>query len=166
MATRNNQDHPDFSVPEWITRFVADIPSAVAVFDNELRYVAANNRWLNAFGVVGDGLIGQSHDQIDPQSAPTLIDLHRRALSGETAEACLGDDSELTEGACHRVVSVRPHRDDAGGARDRYLAIPSACDRRADRTCRPPLLHGPGALGHRLRQGSAPTGRDLSARHR
>jgi diguanylate cyclase (GGDEF)-like protein len=114
MATRNNQDHPDFSVPEWITRFVADIPSAVAVFDNELRYVAANNRWLNAFGVVGDGLIGQSHDQIDPQSAPTLIDLHRRALSGETAEACLGDDSELTEGACHRVVSVRPHRDHDG----------------------------------------------------
>ena len=48
---------PDIQAPEWITQFVADIPSAVALFDRELRYVAANNRWLNAFGLVGDSLV-------------------------------------------------------------------------------------------------------------
>jgi predicted signal transduction protein with EAL and GGDEF domain len=114
MATKISPDHPEFSVPEWMTRFVADIPSAVALFDRELRYVAANNRWLNAFGVVGDGLIGQAHEQIDPQSAAVLSDLHHRALSGEAVEACLNGDGELTEGACHRAISVRPHRDSDG----------------------------------------------------
>ncbi|HXO02025.1 MAG TPA: PAS domain-containing protein, partial [Stellaceae bacterium] len=69
MATRTSPG-PEAPIPEWITRFVDDIPSAVALFDRELRYVAANNRWLNALGLVGDGLIGQCHDQVDPHSAP------------------------------------------------------------------------------------------------
>jgi predicted signal transduction protein with EAL and GGDEF domain len=109
MAARNSPD-PEAPVLEWITRFVADIPSAVALFDRDLRYVAANNRWLNAFGIVGEGLIGQHHDQVDSRSAPILADLHRRALAGEAAEACLSDDAELTESATQRIVRVRPHR--------------------------------------------------------
>ena len=113
MATKTNPE-PEASVPECITRFVADIPSAVALFDSERRYIAANTRWLNAFGVVGEGVIGQCHDQVDPHGAPIVIDLHRRALAGETVEACLADDGELTEGASHRIVSARPHRDRDG----------------------------------------------------
>jgi diguanylate cyclase (GGDEF)-like protein len=105
---------PDSPVPESITRFVADIPSAIALFDRDLRYVAANNRWLNAFGVVGEDVVGQCHDQVDPQSAPILAGLHRRALSGETVEACLTEDDALTDGATHRIVSARPHRDRDG----------------------------------------------------
>ena len=95
-------------------RFVADMPSAVALFDRELRYVAANNRWLNAFGVVGDSPIGQCHDQVDPHSAPTLIELHRRALTGEAAEGCLTDDDELNQGASQRIIGVRPQHDRDG----------------------------------------------------
>ena len=112
MAPKTSPD-PEAPVPEWITRFIADIPSAVALFDREMRYVAANTRWLNAFGVVGEGVIGHSHEQVDPASADLLTDLHRRALAGATAEAPLGDD-ELTEGASHRIVSVRPHHDRDG----------------------------------------------------
>jgi len=113
MATKTNPDLGS-PIPEWITRFVADIPSAVALFDCDLRYVAANSRWLNAFGVVGEESIGQCHDQVDAHSAPILIDLHRRALTGETVEGCLTDDNELTEGASHRIVRARPHRDRDG----------------------------------------------------
>lgn len=114
MATNISTD-PDTQFPEWITRFVADIPSAVALFDRDLRYVAANNLWLNAFGIVGEGLTGQSHHQIDPHSAPILAGLHRRALAGDTVEGCLNEESDdPTEGASQRIVSVRPHRDRDG----------------------------------------------------
>jgi diguanylate cyclase (GGDEF)-like protein len=113
MAPKTSPDL-ESPIPEWITRFVADIPSAVALFDPDLRYVAANNRWLNAFGVVGEELIGRRHDQVDPQSTPILGDLHRRALAGETVEGCLTDDDALTDGASHRIVSARPHRDRDG----------------------------------------------------
>jgi diguanylate cyclase (GGDEF)-like protein len=109
MVTRTNLE-PEGPVPEWISRFVADIPSAVALFDTELRYIAANHRWLNAFGIVGDALVGMHHDKIDPHTAPILSDLHRRALTGETVETCLADDGEPSEGATHRIISARPHR--------------------------------------------------------
>ncbi|HWD58155.1 MAG TPA: EAL domain-containing protein [Stellaceae bacterium] len=110
MATKTNPELGS-PLPEWLARFVADIPSAVAVFDRDLRYVAANSRWLNAFGVLGEGLIGECHDQVDPHSAPVLVDLHRRALAGETVEGCLTDDDEIAEAATQRIVSARPHRD-------------------------------------------------------
>jgi len=113
MAVKTNAD-PETPFPEWITRFVADIPSAVALFDRDLRYVTANNRWLNAFGIVGDGPAGQKHDQIDAPSAPILSGLQLRALAGETAEACLDDGDDPTEGASQRIVSVHPHRGSDG----------------------------------------------------
>jgi diguanylate cyclase (GGDEF)-like protein len=113
MVSRTSPE-PETPVPESISRFVGDIPSAVAVFDAELRYLAANHRWLNAFGIVGDALIGQQHHQVDPHSAPVLVDLHRRALAGETVEGLLADDAEAGEGAMQRIVSARPHRDHNG----------------------------------------------------
>ena len=112
MVSRSNPE-PEVPVPEWISRFVADIPSAVALFDAESRYLAANHRWLNAFGIAGEALIGQHHAQVDSHSAPLLTDLHRRALSGETVEACLTDDGDASEGAT-RIVSARPHRNHDG----------------------------------------------------
>jgi diguanylate cyclase (GGDEF)-like protein len=113
MVSKANPE-PGIPFPEWISRFVADIPSAVALFDRDMRYLAANTRWLNAFGIVGEVLVGQSHERVDPPSGPVLLDLHRRALAGEAVEGCLADDGEGTEGAKHRIVSVRPHRDHGG----------------------------------------------------
>src|SRR5579862_3821356 len=112
MAPKTSPE-PETLVPESITRFVADIPSAVALFDREMRYIAANTSWLNAFGVVSEGVVGQCHEQIDPSNADLLTDMHRRALAGETVEASIGDD-ELTEGASQRIVGLRPHRDRDG----------------------------------------------------
>ena len=54
--------------PEWITRFVDDIPTGVAVFDRDLNYVAANPAWLDAFGLGIRPLEGQRHDALDPVS--------------------------------------------------------------------------------------------------
>ncbi|HYM71758.1 MAG TPA: EAL domain-containing protein [Stellaceae bacterium] len=99
---------------EWLTRFVADIPSAVAVFDSELRYLAANDRWLDAFGIVGDKLIGQNHDRFDPHSAPALAEVQRRALIGESVETSIADDIDLADGGSRRIIGARPHRDRDG----------------------------------------------------
>ncbi|MBV8776171.1 MAG: EAL domain-containing protein [Alphaproteobacteria bacterium] len=125
---------PEAPVPEWISRFVADIPSAVALFDPEFRYLAANQRWLNSFGIVGEQLIGQPHDQIDPPSAPILMELHRRALSGETIEASLPGDGEAGEGGTHRIISTRPHRDNQGTIRGVIATLRDAMAIATDKT--------------------------------
>ena len=175
MVTRTNIESKA-PVPEWISRFVADIPSAVALFDAELRYIAANYRWLNAFGIAADALIGQPHEHVDPPSASIMRDLHRRALSGRAIEASLTEESgRRGRHASHRqrAASPRPRRVDprrrrhaARGAGDRHRKIAAICDRRADRARRPPLLHGAGTFGRRSRLRAAPSGGDLSARYR
>jgi predicted signal transduction protein with EAL and GGDEF domain len=113
MVTKPRPE-PETSLPEWMARFVADIPSAVAVFDRDLRYVVANNRWLNAFGIVAEGLAGRSHAQVDPHGGPVLAELHRRAMTGEAVESSLGHEDPLVEGGYHRIVCARPHRDHDG----------------------------------------------------
>jgi PAS domain-containing protein len=51
--------------PDWIARFVDDIPTGVALFDRELRYVAANASWVKAFRLAAVPLAGQRHDDVD-----------------------------------------------------------------------------------------------------
>jgi PAS domain S-box-containing protein len=113
MVTSVGQE-PDAFQLEWMSRFVADIPSAVALFDRERRYLAANHAWLEAFGIAGERLIGQSHDRVDPRSALDFAELHRRALTGETAETSLAGEEDLVGAVRRRMISVRPRRDADG----------------------------------------------------
>jgi diguanylate cyclase (GGDEF)-like protein/PAS domain S-box-containing protein len=96
--------------PESIARFVEDIPTAVAVFDRQLRYLAANALWIDAFGLAAAALVGQRHHEIVPRASADFAELQRRALSGECAEGC---ETALTDAAGrlrHRSLSVRPRR--------------------------------------------------------
>ena len=36
-------------VPQWAARLFDEIPAGVAVFDQELRYLAANALWIDSF---------------------------------------------------------------------------------------------------------------------
>src|SRR5882672_3436549 len=97
------------AAPDGIARFVSDIPSAVALFDRELRYVAANSAWLNAFGLAGEPILGRRHHEIDPRGRPGLVEMQRRALAGEIVESCEG--AECGAGSpSRRMLSARPRR--------------------------------------------------------
>ena len=39
---------PEALPSDWVRHFVDEIPSGIAVFDHELRYIAANPRWISA----------------------------------------------------------------------------------------------------------------------
>ncbi|HLY47057.1 MAG TPA: EAL domain-containing protein [Stellaceae bacterium] len=95
--------------PEWIVHFVEDIPTAVAVFDGELRYVAANAAWLDIFCLGAAPVAGRRHDEIAPQGGPQLTLLQRRALAGEAVTGGAFFDAAAGEGR-HCALSVRPRR--------------------------------------------------------
>ena len=46
--------------PDWRTRFVTDIPAAVALFDQELRYLAASAAWIDALESEAAGVASMS----------------------------------------------------------------------------------------------------------
>jgi len=87
-----------------VRHFVDEIPSGIAVFDHELRYIAANPRWTKAFHLAAAVLAGRRHDELDPVGGAGIAELLRRALSGDTVEGCTDGAGELHR----RVVGIRP----------------------------------------------------------
>lgn len=68
---------------QLLSTFVRHVPAAVALFDPDMRYLVASQRWLADFGLGGDEIIGRRHREIFPQAAEKWSAIHRSALAGE-----------------------------------------------------------------------------------
>jgi diguanylate cyclase (GGDEF)-like protein len=104
-ALKHDADTPS---PEWISRFVDDIPTGVAVFDRDLSYVAANTAWLDAFGLGPRPFEGRRHDELDPITGIEIAQLQRRALCGQVVEGCNTIERDAAGRLHQRAVSARP----------------------------------------------------------
>lgn len=63
--------------------FVEHAPAAVAMFDSELKYIAASQRWLEEYKITGQDIIGRSHYDVFPNISDEWKAVHRRSLQGE-----------------------------------------------------------------------------------
>ncbi len=68
---------------QLMSTFVRHVPAAVALFDRDMRYLVASQRWLADFGLAGDTVVGRLHGEIFPQAAEKWASIHRHALQGE-----------------------------------------------------------------------------------
>ncbi|MGZ8236769.1 MAG: hybrid sensor histidine kinase/response regulator [Methylobacter sp.] len=66
--------------------FIEHAPAGIAMFDRELRYLAASNRWKQDYGLSGD-IIGRLHYEVFPDLPEHWKELNRRCLNGETLSA-------------------------------------------------------------------------------
>ena len=63
--------------------FIDQAPTAIAMFDREMRYLAVSRRWREAFRLGDRELTGKSHYDLFPGIPERWRDAHRKALAGE-----------------------------------------------------------------------------------
>jgi PAS domain S-box-containing protein len=62
--------------------FIEQAPSAIAMFDNNLNYVAVSKRWLKDYNIEHIDVVGKSHYEIFPEIGEDWKKIHKECLSG------------------------------------------------------------------------------------
>jgi len=94
--------------------FIADAPVCVAMFDRNIRYLAASRRWINDYGFGHTDLVGVCLYDLIPNLPEKWRETHRRGLAGEKQH--LGEDIWIRADGVEQWVTsaVYPWRDPQG----------------------------------------------------
>ena len=71
---------------EQLRLFVAHTPAAVAMFDREMRYLVASERFALDYRIAARDLVGRSHYEVFPDLPERWKEIHRRCLAGAVAK--------------------------------------------------------------------------------
>ncbi|MEQ9376745.1 MAG: PAS domain S-box protein [Imperialibacter sp.] len=62
--------------------FIEQAPSAIAMFDTEMRYLAASEKWKEDYGIKDKQILGVSHYDIFPEIGEEWKEIHVKCLNG------------------------------------------------------------------------------------
>ncbi|MCC6231769.1 MAG: CHASE domain-containing protein [Verrucomicrobiales bacterium] len=68
-----------------LRQFIHDTPVPVAMFDREMRYLMASQRWIREFNPPEPDVIGKCHYDLFPDTPQPWRDAHQNCLAGGTA---------------------------------------------------------------------------------
>lgn len=66
--------------------FIEQTPTAIAMFDTELNYIACSEKWIVEYGLRGKEIVGVCHYDIFPEISEDWKKTHQRCLQGSIEE--------------------------------------------------------------------------------
>src|SRR6202162_5509682 len=111
---------------DWRAQFITGIPTAVALFNRELRYIAASAAWIAAFDLSREPLAVRRHDELRKTGDNALAEVQRRGLAGESVEDYESPENDFTGHWSRGVFSARPHRELDGSIIGVLIAVQQA----------------------------------------
>ncbi len=63
--------------------FVSQAPNAIAMFDTEMKYIAASEKWYEDYDLFGKDIIGKSHYSVFPEIEDKWKEIHEKCLKGD-----------------------------------------------------------------------------------
>ena len=76
--------HKDITQTENMRQFIKQAPVGIAMFDRDMNYLAASDRWRADYGRGHADLVGRNHYDVYPDLPDEWKRVHRRGLAGET----------------------------------------------------------------------------------
>jgi len=97
-----------------MARFIENAPVAIAMFDQQMRYISASNCWMIDHKIENMKIIGRSHYEVLSEIPERWKEVHRKCLAGAIEQS--GDDQFLRpDGTIYYLRwEVRPWRYDNG----------------------------------------------------
>lgn len=88
--------------------FIEQSPNAIAMFDKELKYLAASQKWITDYNLENTPIIGKSHYDIFPEIGDDWKKIHQECLAG-AINKCDEASFERADGTTQWITwDVRP----------------------------------------------------------
>lgn len=66
--------------------FIEQAPGAIAMFDTDMKYLVASQKWYSDYGLTNTSIIGKSHYEIFPEISEEWKKIHQECLAGDISK--------------------------------------------------------------------------------
>lgn len=82
ISERVNYEELLYKKQSELKAFVENTPAAIAMFDKNMRYIAATKRWCQDYSIAEKDVIGQRHHDIFPKTSVNWTKIYEKCLQG------------------------------------------------------------------------------------